>query len=640
MSCKNCQPQQVCCEAQLIGDLITKTYEYRNLDGSGNNRVNPSFGLIDKPFLREAPAVYNNNDGCSLNDLNGNRPNPRVLSNSVMKQTASIPNSKSASNILWVWGQFVDHDITLTHVQNGIADIPVTDPLDPLNPAILFTRSASVPDDNNCNQQNPKEQINSLSPFINASNVYGASLARNNYIREFCDGRIKVVSGNLPPYNDTSQEDAGALIGPTFVCGDIRANENVCLTSMHTLFVREHNHWATQISEAAPKMSDEEIYQRAKIMVEAEIEAITFNEFLPLVLGNPMPPYKYDSGIDPQLTNEFSAAAYRFGHSLLPTEPVQNLELRDMFFASYILSNQDFTICDILRQLSAGTAEELDHQVVDDIRNFLFGDPGNGGADLVALNIQRGRDHGIAPVNDLLTAHGLPTITRFSDITPIVSIQTKLASLYKSPTDIDVWVYGLLEPKVGNSMVGPLFNAIISGNFVRLRDGDRLWYENRLTCTQIDLINSTRLSDIINRNACCKVAENVFVVNFPQTINSVTQPSSIFYKHSKHYTGVSDHYKFGSRPKVCSKCAALGLDIKCSTIPTCDCHKKCDASKPPKPPPMDRENKRCQFSGQCSFAQRSVDTKRSRYDNTVDRATRGLGKPKEPRPRPPDGQNI
>ena len=601
------------CELEKIAlkQLVENCYEYRKLDGSGNNRVNTDYGLAEQPFIRKAAADYNDDDACPVNDLGGDRGNPRAISNEVFAQPESIPNSRCISNMFWLWGQFVDHDITLTHTTDEMADIPVpdTDPDDPLKPGpIMFSRSAHVDSDENC-----RNQVNSLTPFLDGSNVYGTTTERNTYMREFCGGRLKVVCGNYPPYNDSTIDNEGGSAGPNFVCGDVRANEHVALACMHTLFVREHNHWACKIAEACPHFCDEEIYQRAKLMVEAEIEAITFNEFLPLLLGCDLPCYSYDCTTNPQLTNEFSAAAYRFGHSMLPSQLTKKHKLRDLFFSSHYLSNGMYDLGNVFTEFACRVAEELDHKVVDDIRNFLFGEPGQGGLDLAALNIQRGRDHGLPKVNDLLTACNMSTISDFTDITSDTDLQAKLANLYDSATDIDLWVFGLIQQRQGKSLVGPLFNALIKDSFMRLRDGDRLWYENRLTECQIQLANCTKLSDIIRRNSdCVEVQDDVFIV----------EKKPCCYKHSSHKTHdycecdkcdhhdeQYDHHSYTHESKCCdkyqvhdatygSKCHKCGyFPCKCKYLKHYEpCEKKCCKPDPcHKPDPCKKKcEKKCE----------------------------------------------
>jgi hypothetical protein len=507
-------------ESKALYHLANTPYEFRELDGSRNNRKNLDYGKSGQPFVRKAKSAYNNNDGCSLNDLNGTRPNPREVSNCIFKQSESIPNNTCLSNIFWTWGQFIDHDITFTHTTDEKAPILIEDMNDPLYnsfyPKIPFSRSESIPFSTDCSSINPRQQINSLTPFIDGSNVYGSTVERNNYIREFCGGRLKTVYGNLPPTNDSTMDNEGPGVGPNFVCGDVRSNEHIGLASIHILFVREHNYWANKLCEKHPERSDEDIYQRARVMVEAEIEAITFNEFLPHLLGcDEISEYIYDSDTNPQLSNEFATFAYRFGHSMVPTNALDKFEVRDMFFSSHIICNKHITIGEVLEQFSKGVAEKIDAQVIDDLRSFLFGQPGQGGSDLASLNIQRGRDHGIALINDLLEACNLPTISKWCDITSDVKIQNKLKELYVNPSDIDAWVFGLVQKPdpCKESIVSPLNREIMKDTFMRLRDGDRLWYENRLSGHQIKLVNMTRLSDIIRRNTSnVKVDDDVFTV--------------------------------------------------------------------------------------------------------------------------------
>jgi hypothetical protein len=156
---------------------------------------------------------------------------------------------------------------------------------------------------------------------------------------------------------------------------------------------------------------------------------------------------------------------------------------------------------------------------VDDVRNFLFGAPGQGGFDLASLNIQRGRDHGIADYNTVRVAYGLPRITGFEQITSDASVQSSLAATYGSVDNIDLWIGGLAEDHLPDSSVGATFTAIITDQFTRLRDGDRFWYQNSLSENQIRDIQNTSLADIIRLNTnLTKLQENVFFFNESTTV--------------------------------------------------------------------------------------------------------------------------
>lgn len=241
------------------------------------------------------------------------------------------------------------------------------------------------------------------------------------------------------------------------------------------------------------------------------MQIITYREFLPLLLGRDnLPPYAgYDPDRDARIFNSFSTAAYRMGHSLLSPqllrldaqlEPLAagHLPLRSAFFAPHELVEEG--IAPVLRGLAMQVCQELDNFVVDDIRNFLFGPPGNGGFDLAALNIQRGRDHGLSSYNDVRFYMGLEPAAYFSDISNDPDVQSRLAAAYNSVDDIDLWVGGLAEDDYHGSMLGELITGLLVEQFTALRDGDRFWYEIRFDEETLRELSQTRLSDVIRRN--------------------------------------------------------------------------------------------------------------------------------------------
>jgi hypothetical protein len=306
-----------------------------------------------------------------------------------------------------------------------------------------------------------------------------------------------------------------------FAAGDVRANENIELTALQTLFVREHNYWAGQISKQNPQLSDEAIYQRARAIVVGEMQAITYNEWLPALMGqNAVKPYAgYNANVNPGIANEFSTAEFRFGHSMLgdDVEFLDNngqdvrgeVSLAQAFFNPNLVASTG--IDPIVKYLASDPASEIDTKVVDSVRNFLFGPPGSGGLDLASLNIERGRDNGIADYNTARAAYGLPKVTQFSQITSDPQLQAQLKQLYGNVNNIDLWVGGLAEDHVKGSSLGPTFQAIIADQFTRLRDGDRFWYQNQFSGPMLQQISQTSLSDIIKRNTTdSNLQENVF----------------------------------------------------------------------------------------------------------------------------------
>lgn len=136
--------------------------------------------------------------------------------------------------------------------------------------------------------------MNQITHFIDASNVYGSDDVRAAALRtNDGTGRLLVSAGDLLPFNSPGLPNAGGTGPELFLAGDVRANEQVGLTAMHALFVREHNRLAAEIAGSSPELTGEEIYQEARRFVGALMQSITYNEFLPALLGaNALTPYR------------------------------------------------------------------------------------------------------------------------------------------------------------------------------------------------------------------------------------------------------------------------------------------------------------------------------------------------------------
>ena len=133
-----------------------------------------------------------------------------------------------------------------------------------------------------------------------------------NKLRTFNNGKLKIGNDGLLPVIETNKGDG-------FLAGDNRASENPLLSSLQTLWVREHNRICDEISDKNDGFSDEKIYQKARNKVMGLLQHITYDEFLPALLGeDSLTKYKgYNNQVNPGIFNEFSTAAYRFGHSMI-----------------------------------------------------------------------------------------------------------------------------------------------------------------------------------------------------------------------------------------------------------------------------------------------------------------------------------
>lgn len=486
--------------------------EFRTIDGSGNNQTHTQWGATGEIFLRETAPNYADNVGT----MDESRPNPREISNAVVAQSGDMPNAQGISSLFIFWGQFIDHDLTLTlegHGESASISMPLDDPFfNPTgNPDVTMPFNRSLYDAATGHDGVPREHANAITAFIDGSMVYGSDATRNAYLRTD-DGKLKTSAGDLLPFNDGSFGNGGPTGGTDYIAGDVRASENANLTSLHTLFVREHNSWVDRFKSEHPEWDAETLYQNARVMVEAEIQHITYNEFLPTLLGAPLTAYSgYDASVNPNISHMFATAAFRFGHTMISENMLRveedgsesaegHLILRDGFFQSVQILGTDQSLDDLIRGMAIEKTQTLDAHIVDSLRNFLFGPPGAGGFDLATLNIQRGRDHGLPTYNDAREAMGLARAASFADVTANAALQAALASVYASVDQIDLWVGGLSEDPSGNGIIGELFGTILADQFTRLRDGDRFWYENRLDADLLAEIQSTSLSDIIVRN--------------------------------------------------------------------------------------------------------------------------------------------
>ena len=509
------------------GNYARFPFNFRSIDGSHNNLSHPTWGSANSELLRITTIDYADKMDAPAGS---NRPSAREISNICNAQYESKPNKARASDFLWQWGQFLDHDIDLTPTLDPpeTFDIPVPegDPyFDPFN-----TGNITIPLDRSFYTvvNGVRQQINAITAYIDASNVYGADFQRALELRTLDGtGRLRMSKGRLLPFNVSGFPNSPTSEDPSyFLAGDLRANEQIALTAMHTLFVREHNFWAHKFKRLFRREKGEKIYQLARAIVIAEMQSITYNEFLPVLLGpNALSPYRcYLPHVNAGIANIFSTAAYRMGHSMLPNQilrinqyrqpiPAGNLSLSDTFFNPEEIINHG-GIDPILRGLGSQVAQDLDPYVIHGVRNFLFGPPGAGGFDLASLNIQRGRDHGLPSYNQVRIDLGLPPVITFSDISSNSEIQNNLAAVYDTIDDIDIWVGGLAEDHLHTTLIGETFFTVLKDQFERLRDGDRFWYQSYLPQNFVRLVEKQTLAKIIQRNTQIgsEIQKNVFIV--------------------------------------------------------------------------------------------------------------------------------
>ena len=321
---------------------------------------------------------------------------------------------------------------------------------------------------------------------------------------------------------------------PCFLAGDLRVNEQTALTVMHTIWVREHNRIARVLRANNRQMSSDDIFETARSIVIAQIQKITYKDYLPLILGRAfsrlIPTYKgYDPSIFSNVPNAFATAAYRFGHSQIQpfferldksyrSIPAGPLSLVDAFFNNSQFLEHGGTD-PILRGLLATPARQVDEFLNTVITTMLFANSSSSpGMDLASLNIQRGRDHGL-PTYLTWKQWAKTECNLESDFRNQLT-RIRLLQTYGSLNNVDLFVGGLAEEPVSGGIVGATFACIFSKTFTALRDGDRFYYENSasnkasFTAAQRSEIEKASLSRVICDNSgITQIQRNAFMAN-------------------------------------------------------------------------------------------------------------------------------
>lgn len=515
---------------------------YRSLDGGCNNLVTGTMGATATEMRQlpsrgqagraSAAAADNDDDDDVVDDDDGptgaGRPSARAISSALSLGPAGAAmkpprNARRLNDLTWAFAQALDHDLSHSGAPSAgpyaeampIA-VPADDPVFEGGATLRFFRTyrARRPRASPAGRAGrggrpvgwvaaPSGVVpNELTSWIDASHVYGGDRVRAAALRTGRGGRLAAsgAGGRYLPLNGAGPGGVGVTLGAAslapspaggqVVAGDGRAGENVLLTALHTVWLRAHNRWAAAIAAALPAADDEAVYQLARKAVGAAQAKITYEEWLPAVLGPAATPCAggaYNASVDARVDVFFSTAAFRLGHTLVSDRlarrdaagrPLPALPLAATFFRPpSFLDSPAAGIDALLRGAAAQVAGEVDVHIVRGLRDLLFGGRGRVGTDLFALNIQRGRDHRLPSYNEARAAYGLRPAASFAHITAHAPTAARLAAAYGGELSaVDAFVGGLAEDHAPGGSVGPLFAAALLDQFHRLAVGDRLFY--------------------------------------------------------------------------------------------------------------------------------------------------------------------
>lgn len=387
----------------------------------------------------------------------------------------------------------------------------------------------------------PRVHINTITSTVDGNTIYGSAKNVADQLRTFSGGLLKVQNSfdslNLKPLlpKQVIKPDLDCFERPQnvycFLAGDDRVNEQPTLTVMHTIWVREHNRMASQLEKLNPHWDDDRIYHETRHIVAAKIQNILVSEYLPLLVGKEMmaaynltrtPRGSYWQGYNPDVTPSisqgFSAAAFRQGHTFIQGKVrlhdsqshnfIDSILLRRLFkrpFHYYQPNRVDQVLAGIVNT----PAQSYDPFITEEIGGHLFEEPGMAyGMDLPAINLARGREQGVPGYNLYREWCGLSRAKSFEQLVPYLANQTafKYSTLFKHVDDIDLWSGGVSEYPVQGGLVGPTFACMIARQFANIKRGDRFWYENegfpsQFTMKQLDEIKKSTLARVLCKNS-------------------------------------------------------------------------------------------------------------------------------------------
>ena len=540
-----------CVDSTRSVDCTTASAKaYRTPDGSCNNLNQPLKGASNTPFSRLLPPNYEDgvyipvghNQAVNGNPFAGPWPSARRVSRLIVRDSSR--DNSVVNMIFTLFGQFLALDFSrfgpfqtqeCAQSCDLVANLPFCNPIpvEPRDPdygtngpnegrCLFITRAmGECLQPFNSTFSQPRQQINQVTHYVDASAVYGNNAQEVAALRSFKGGSLKQggrfesSKGNLPFFPFPSASGV-----PLFAAGDARINGFLQQTIMVTLWFRLHNHIVDELSQLNPCWDDERLYQEGRKIVGAIVQVITYKEYLPLLFGDQFDTYisnyaGYDANVDGVLPMAFSAAAMRFGHSMVTPStdrldsdgnllPIGALGLREAFgnpLQYFISGGTD----PLLRGMLRSHSRELDEFVNRVFTTQLVAPSDDAlGEDLASRNIQRGREYGIPSYRDFQNYCN----DNYGDSQTFMPSATiaRMRLIYGRSgytNGMDLWVGGLAEDKLEGSNLGPTFACLIGQTFSNLRSGDRFYWENPdiFTAGQRETLSKMTIAKVICENA-------------------------------------------------------------------------------------------------------------------------------------------
>jgi len=412
--------------------------------------------------------------------------------------TESIFGSQKTTkttNLLWAWLQFVSNDMALIEPNEDVNDTIFSG-----TGVTPLVRSAYVLD-----HGGNRQQLNAETPYIDGSHIYGRDALTAVQLRRL-DGTGKLKSMDAPGQtaDDTMMLPYNASEGK-FLGVDDRVNQNLLVSALHVLFLREHNLWCERLKSEMDYLTENELYNMARHLVVGEIQAITYREALPLLLGiSEIDPgvcftHHTSTGDHTSITNEFAAAASMLVHSTA----TETLEVRDPETGTPILASPvpllepaaPFLWANGVGTVLLGATKQQSRKRDMSIADIILPYVG-------AQDITRGRDHQLPTYQAFyshFTKHSALACSQYAYNTSLCS---HIAELYGMPDSaVDLFLGLLAEKRAGRSLLGIVGTRLFKYQFSHVKHNDHYFYLwDQVIKPHFTEVHKMRLSKIILRN--------------------------------------------------------------------------------------------------------------------------------------------
>ncbi len=241
----------------------------RTLDGTYNNLDDPLMGSLGSRFGRNVPLEH------TVREEDPLEPNPRTVSRELLTRKEFIP-ATTLNLLAGAWIQFEVHD-WFSHGKNDERNSWVV-PLDDDDPwperPMRIDRTRPDP---SASAEGPPTFVTDDTHWWDGSQIYGRDPRFAEALRTGEHGKLRLDEFGLIPQEIESQVDLTGVAG----------NFWVGLALLHSLFMREHNAICDRLHDAHPELSDEELFDKARLVVAALMAKIHTTDWTPAIIAHP-----------------------------------------------------------------------------------------------------------------------------------------------------------------------------------------------------------------------------------------------------------------------------------------------------------------------------------------------------------------